>query len=233
MIQLSMLVAVAFALCYGLAGRRVGENEIALIRRAGIALAAIAAWMIFTGEIAARGFIAQFEQRPPPMLFVFLVVIALGVALGFSRVGDRLIRGISLPVLIGIQAFRFPLELVMHRAAVEGVMPVQMSYSGWNFDILTGITAIFVSILLAIGWMPRWGIWLWNIGGIALLAGIIILAAASSPMIRAFGDEPPRVNTWVAYFPFIWLPAVLVVAAIFGHVVITRKLLRTELASRR
>lgn len=226
MIYLAVLVGGAFALCYGLAGRKQRENEIAIVRRTGIALAAVAAWMIFTGEVAARGVIAQFDRQPSPMLFVFLGVIALGVALGLSPVGSRLVRGISLPVLIGIQAFRFPLELLMHRAAGEGVMPVQMSYSGWNFDILTGIAAIVVSILLATGRMSRKGAWVWNIGGIVLLAGIILIAAASSPMIRAFGDEPSKVNTWVAYFPFIWLPAVLVVAAIAGHVVITRKLLR-------
>lgn len=228
MVYLSALVGGAFALCYGLAGRKLGENEISTIRRAGIALAVLAAWMIFTGEIAGRGFIAQFERRPPPMLFVFLIVITLGLRLGFTGVGNRFIRGLSLPVLVGLQSFRFPLELIMHRAAMDGVMPVQMSYSGLNFDILTGITAIPVCILLALGRMPRWGVWLWNICGIILLAGIIAIAAAASPMVRAFGDDPSQVNTWVAYFPFIWLPAVLVVAAIFGHVVITRKLMQKD-----
>jgi hypothetical protein len=226
MISLTMLVAGASALCYALAGRRLGENDLVMVRRCGIALAIIAAWMILTGELAARDVLTQFERRPPPLLIVFFVVLALGLRLGFSKVGDRLVRGLSLPVLIGFQSFRFLLELMMHQAATEGVMPPQMSYSGWNFDILTGITAILVSVLLALGRMPRWGIWLWNIGGIVLLTGIIVIAGISSPMIRAFGDEPARVNTWVAHFPFVWLGTVHVVAAIIGHVLITRKLLR-------
>lgn len=221
-----MLVAGAFALCYALAGRRLGEHEIAIIRRCGFALAAIAAWMLFTGELAGRGWIAQFDQWPPRLAFVFAAAVALGLGVGMSPIGGRLALGIPLAVLVGIQAFRLPLELVMHRAAVEGVMPVQMSYSGWNFDILTGITAIPVAALLAMGRMPRWGVWLWNIGGMILLATIIGIALASSPMIRAFGDEPSRVNSWVAYFPYIWLGTVLVPAAIVGHVVITRKLLQ-------
>ncbi len=32
----------------------------------------------------------------------------------------------------------------MNRAAEEGVMPVQMSYSGFNFDILTGLLGLFL-----------------------------------------------------------------------------------------
>jgi hypothetical protein len=44
-------------------------------------------------------------------------------------------------------------------------------------------------------------------------------------MVRLFGDDPRHVNTWVLYFPYVWLPAVLVVIALAGHVVITRALL--------
>ena len=39
---------------------------------------------------------------------------------------------------------------------------------------------------------------------------------------------PERLNTWVAYAPFVWLPAVMVVCALIGHLVIWRKLLLTS-----
>lgn len=48
--------------------------------------------------------------------------------------------------IIGIQSFRFPLELLMHRAATTGLMPPQMSYSGRNVDILSGLLAIVVAV---------------------------------------------------------------------------------------
>jgi hypothetical protein len=41
-------------------------------------------------------------------------------------------------------------------------------------------------------------------------------------MIQAFG--PDNLNTWVAELPFVYLPAVMVVSAVVGHVVILRKL---------
>ena len=46
------------------------------------------------------------------------------------------------------------------------------------------------------------------------------------PQLRAFGTDPARVNTWVMYFPFVWLPAGLVTSALFGHAVLWRKLAR-------
>jgi hypothetical protein len=44
-------------------------------------------------------------------------------------------------------------------------------------------------------------------------------------MIRAFGDAPEDVNSWVAHPPFVWLGAILVLAAIAGHVIVARRLL--------
>jgi len=51
-----------------------------------------------------------------------------------------------------------------------------------------------------------------------------VIAVASSPMVRLFGDDPRDVNTWVLYFPYVWLPVVLVTVAIAGHVMVTRAL---------
>ena len=41
-------------------------------------------------------------------------------------------------------------------------------------------------------------------------------------MFRAFGDD--QLNVWVTQFPYVWI-AVMVAAALFGHIVTLRKLL--------
>jgi hypothetical protein len=55
-----------------------------------------------------------------------------------------------------------------------------------------------------------------------LLVNIIAVAAAATPLIAAFG--PGSLNTFVAHPPFVWLPAVLVLTAVTGHLMITRAL---------
>ncbi|MGB8332671.1 MAG: hypothetical protein WCE62_21280, partial [Polyangiales bacterium] len=88
------------------------------------AFVAVGCWMAFTAALAASGVLSDFDRRPP--LLPILVVAGFGIAIGvaFSRFCTRLIAGLPLAWLIGFQGFRFPLELVMHRAAVEGVMPI-------------------------------------------------------------------------------------------------------------
>ena len=53
----------------------------------------------------------------------------------------------------------------------------------------------------------------------------VVVALLATPMVHAFGTEPAHLNTWVAYFPFVWLPAGLVSAAVLGHVLLWRRLL--------
>jgi hypothetical protein len=44
------------------------------------------------------------------------------------------------------------------------------------------------------------------------------------PLFRLFGDD--RVVAFVTYPPFVWLPAVMVLAALAGHLMIFRALRR-------
>ena len=148
------------------------------------------AWLLYTALIASAGLLARTDFKPLPMLLLFLPLVALSVSFAFSRVGGRLAQTTPLQWLLGLHAFRLPLELVMHEAAREQVMPVQMTFTGS-----------------------------------LLLSAIVAIALASLPAFHRFGTEPEQLNTWVAYFPYVWLPAVLVAAALIGHLLLWRRLL--------
>jgi hypothetical protein len=208
---------------YARAGRALGEDDAARVRAAGRATAFAVGWMALTAAVAARGLLADFNRRPPPFALFLVVTLISALVLGFSRPGARLARGLPLAALVGFHAFRLPLELVMHRLARDGIMPPQMTYTGRNFDIVSGATSILVAALLARG-APRWLAGLWNVLGVALLVAIVSIAVVSTPPIHAFGSDAAHVNTFVAHFPYVWLPAVLVWLALFGHVVLTRAL---------
>ena len=102
-------------------------------------------------------------------------------------------------------------------------MPVQMSYSGFNFDILSGLSAIVVAVLIVRRPTALSAVRIWNVGGALLLVNILTIAVLSTPTpFRVFHNEPA--NEWIAHAPWVWLPSVFVVAAIIGHVVVFRRL---------
>jgi hypothetical protein len=222
---LQLFVSVGFVLACEWAGRRLGAAAGARRRRATRLGAAVVAWLLLTALIAANGVLRRFDATPPPFVGLALAVGILGVAVPLSRLGTLLVRGLPLWFLIGFQVFRFPLELLMHRAYVEGVMPVQMSYSGRNYDIVTGITAGVLGLWLTRRPAPRWVVMSWNILGFVLLANIVTIAIVSTPVFGWFGRE--RLNTFVTYPPFVWLPAILVTAALMGHILVWRWLSET------
>ena len=221
-VVLPLLVAGGFVLACEWAARLLGESVVVRRRRTVRVGAAVVAWLLGTALIAASGSLRWFDVTPPPFAALALFVGVVGIAVPYSPVGTLLVRGLPLWVLVGFQVFRVPLELVMHQAYTEGVMPVQMSYSGRNYDILTGITAGVLGLWLSRGWVPRWVVAVWNVVGFALLVNVVAIAVASTPLFRWFGED--RLNTFVTYPPFVWLPAVLVTAALTGHILVWRRL---------
>lgn len=199
-----------------------GDGPGAARRAANLAGLATAAWLAVTWQVAASGVLRQWDRTPPPFVMLMVVVGALAVLLAATPYGGRLARVVPLAALVAVQAFRLPLELAMHAMAERSVMPEQMSYTGRNFDILTGITALVVAPLAARGVGGRWLVAAWNVLGLGLLVNVVVVAVLSTPMFRAFGDD--ALNTWVADPPFVWLPAVLVLAAFAGHLVVFRAL---------
>jgi hypothetical protein len=221
-VVLPVLVAVGFIFACEWAGKRLGQEAVLRRRRVVLVSGAVLAWASITALAAASGVLRDFDATPPPFGILAVAVIAVGIAVPFSSLGTLLVRGLPLWALVGFQAFRLPLELLMHRAYLEGVMPVQMSYSGRNYDIVTGITAGALALWLWRREVPRWVVATWNVLGFTLLVNIVTIAIASTPRFAWFGTE--HLNTFVTYPPFVWLPAILVTAALMGHILVWRRL---------
>lgn len=181
-----------------------------------------AGWLAFTGILAASGALADFASMPPRVVLVFAPAGLTAVILAFSRFGAQF-AALPLSVLIGFQGFRIMVELLIHQAVREGVAPPQLTWGGWNYDIVLAISALF---LFPIAFrLPRWVILVWNTGGVLFLGWVVGVAILSMP--TAFQKLTPD-NTWVGFFPFVWLPSVIAVSALFGHLAIYRKLMRID-----
>ena len=217
-------IALALSVLFVAATWRTGDGlqPGARRRRTILAGAGIALWLAAMAAAALSGLLGRFDLRPPPMVIWFASMVVMTLALAWSPFGRRFADKLPFVALIGFQAFRLPLELIMHRAVVAGIMPNVMSYTGYNFDIVTGATALPLALYAWRRPLPRWLIALWNATGQILLFVVAGVALAASPIFRAFGDD--QLNVWVTEFPYVWI-AVMVAAALFGHVVTMRKLM--------
>lgn len=225
-LAITVALAVALPLARGWAGARLGETlaqRRAGQRRVGLGMAA---WLAFTGGLAASGALDSWGMPPRVVpLFVLLVIVVVGLAR--SNAGRVLAEGLPLWALVGYQVFRLPVEIMLHLAAEQGVIGTQMTWSGRNFDVVTALLALALGLWL---WRrgdqaatPRGVILAWNLLGLGLLINIVAVAIASTPMFTIFPGPP---NTFIAHFPYVWLPTIMVAAALLGHLLVFRRLTR-------
>lgn len=215
-----LLLVAALMRGTAVATLRSGGSRQASNRAALAAGAASLLWMSITWAAAQSGILRHWDRTPPPFALLVVAVLVLAASIAWSALGRRLAQFIPLWTLVGVQAFRLPLELAMHQMSARGVMPHVMTYTGRNFDILTGATAIIVSFLVWSGRGGRRLVTAWNVLGLLLLINVITIALLATPRIHYFGAD--QLNTWVADPPFVWLPAVMVLAALAGHLIIFR-----------
>jgi hypothetical protein len=223
------MLAVAFVWAVFYAWRRSGATGSATVRVALLTGLVTSVWMAATWALAQSGILREWDRRPPPFAFLVAAILVLAAVVAFGAVGTRLAQFVPLWALVAAQSFRLPLELAMHAMYERGVMPLEMSYSGRNFDVVTGASAIIVALLVAARGGGRRLVLSWNVLGLVLLGNVVTVAILGTPAIRYFGDD--RLNVWVTYAPFVWLPAIMVLAALAGHLVIFRALRATARAA--
>lgn len=190
--------------------------------RAVVGAAVVIVWLLIPATLALSGRLDRYAPLPAPALMMVLALALATIALVSSPLGRSLSR-LSLVWLIGFQSFRIAVEWWLHRLYLDGLVPVEMTYSGLNFDIVSGLTALGLGFWLALGEPPRILLRLWNVLGLLLLINIVAIAVLSTPVpFRYFTTGPA--NRLPSIFPHVWLPSFLVQVALAGHLLVFRAL---------
>jgi hypothetical protein len=189
-----------------------------------IAIIVFAAVMIVQGVLAATGFYTVKNTEMPRFPFLVAPSLIILFIFLFSSKGKTIIKSLSLKNLIWVHVIRIPVELLLHWLYIEKQIPRAMTYDGFNYDIISGITA---PLIIALGFTKsgyRKGLLItWNIICLILLINIVMMAivAVESPIQQLAFTQPNRA---VLYFPFVWLPACIVPVVLFAHLATLYKL---------
>ncbi len=171
-------------------------------------------WGLLVALLGSAGFFQNTSALPPRMLLVIIPATLL-MLYHFRRLD---IQKLKPSWLIAIHLVRLPVELVLYELFLRGEIPQLMTFAGWNYDIVMGITALLLlGYLWGKGSLPSRQILLaWNILGLILLGIIVTLAllSAPSPFQQLAFDQP---NQAILRFPFTLLPGVVVPLVLLAH----------------
>lgn len=182
--------------------------------RSRLVLIFFTAWSGVVSILSYLGFYLNLDVFPPRIILI-LIPVTLYVIYFYRKIQ---ISPTKIPYLLAIHGLRLPVELVLYSLFIMGQVPVVMTFTGWNYDILMGITALLLLLytLVTKKQFARQFFLLWNIVGILLLTTIVVIAILSIPLpFQQFGLQQP--NLAVLRFPYALLPAVVVPIVLLSH----------------
>lgn len=204
-------------LLYAVARSRLGRRGVY------VGLGVILGIMGVTTGLAESGAMAR-DTMPSPAMGLFFISNLSAVALALSPVGRHLAAAVTPAFWLLLQGFRLPLEVVLHLWQQAGSIPIQMSWSGQNLDVITGALSLGLGLWWGRNPRARWAGWLGHAVGLGLLfnVGRIALLSVPSPL-QSF--EAPLLLPFHA--PYLWIVPFAVSSALFAHIVGLRALART------
>ena len=185
-------------------------------------------WMLVVGLLGVLGFYQKLDTIPPrfPLLLAptFLFILLLFT----SKKSKKFMDNLSLKRLTILHIVRIPVEIILYYVFLAGLVPDLMTFHGYNYDILSGITAPIIYYLVFVKkQLGRKGLLIWNFLCLGLLINVLTIAvlSAQTPFQKLAFEQP---NIGVTYFPFVWLPAVIVPIVLFCHLVSIKQLLSSK-----
>lgn len=175
-------------------------------------------YLLIFSIVVASGIAQRYVLPVAPLIFASVMVGAIYFA--FGKVGNQVSATFGLSVLLGFQGFRLLLELILHQWAEVGTIPGTMTWTGQNWDILSGIVSFIGIPFVEKNKFVAWGV---QMIGFALLVNVIRVVMMSSPFPFSWPLENPL--QLVLHFPYALIGPLFVGSALFGHLVVFRKLL--------
>jgi len=206
--------------------RSIGRSESASLP-ARLLLFLIPFWFVLQGILGVGDFY-HFADAVPPRVFLFGILPVLLLIASYFVFFRKFVEGLSLRALTILHVIRIPVELVLLFLFQSGQVPQIMTFEGRNFDILSGLTAPVIYFLAFRKAKPNKTILItWNLVALGLLFNIVSIAILSmkSPLQKLAFDQP---DVALGYFPFIWLPTIVVPIVLFSHLAALWNLIRTN-----
>lgn len=191
-----------------------------------ITLLVIFLWLALQAVISFSGFYTLTTVMPPRFLLLVLPPLLTILLLFLTPRGRKYLDGLNLKFLTIIHVIRIPVELVLFVLFVHRAVPQLMTFEGWNFDILSGLTApVFYYLYFVRKKISRNVMLAWHMVCLGLLINIVVIAVMSAPFpFQQLAFNQP--NIAVLYFPFVWLPCCVVPLVLLSHLASIRKLIR-------
>ena len=185
----------------------------------------LSVWLLLQAVIGLTGFYQVTQSFPPRFVLLIGPGLIFSALLFLTNWGRNFVDSLNIRKLTLLHTLRIPVEITLYFVCIAKLIPELMTFEGNNFDILSGLTAPVIFYLVFVSKKLNNKVLLvWNFVCLGLLLNVLIIAilSAQTPFQKLAFDQP---NIGVTFFPFVWLPAVVVPIVFLSHLAAIRQLL--------
>jgi hypothetical protein len=193
-----------------------------------ILLVILLVWLGIQTILGISGFYLVTDTIPPRFLLLPGPPILLIAILFLTKKGRRFIDSLNIRILTLLHIIRIPVEIILFSLFLHHLIPVDMTFEGNNLDIISGVTAPIIYYLVFRAKKLNYKVLIaWNIVCLALLINVVTIAVITAPFpFQQFAFDQPNIG--VLYFPFVWLPGIVVPIVLFSHLATLRQLIKSR-----
>lgn len=176
--------------------------------------------LLYLSTLSYFNILTTFDM--PPRFPIFLVVPFLSFCIYFylKNKQNAFIQSIPLHWTAFYQTFRIFVETILLYTFYKGIIPVEATFEGYNFDILWGITAIPIGFLILKTERKYLRlIRAWNVVGIFMILAVAITIGLSFYAPEVIGYNEPATKFAFLKMPYLLIAGFLAPSAIFIHIV--------------
>lgn len=198
--------------------KKIGTESLVRKKRIAIVLVVMIAWFLGQHFISQTGFYANTSLPPRMPLFVLMPLFLFTFIFLQKKRNSKVLASIPIFIPIFYQSFRAVIELLFYFTYQKGILPVHVTFEGANYDILLGISALFVG-LYAMRKNPSINLLIiWNVIGILVVAVAAFTFISSFYLPQVWGGSENLISDEFLQYPFLLLPSFFMPSAVFFHV---------------
>ncbi|MEL6922475.1 MAG: hypothetical protein AAFO94_00390 [Bacteroidota bacterium] len=175
-------------------------------------------WALYLLIVDYTDVINSFELPPRFPIFLILPLFAFTAFFLYRNRNSPVLHAIPKSWPVYFQSFRLLIESLFVLALADQILPVQVTFEGYNFDMLFAATAIPLAYLsFQRKLLPERVVLWWNYLGLAVIASIIFLFTTTFFFPSVWGASSTLASEEVFSFAFMVVPGFLMPAAVFMH----------------
>jgi len=186
----------------------------------------ISVWLVYLSVLSH--FQTLTDTGFPPRIPVFVVLpllIILGILL-FQAGSGTFVDMLSIKWLIYFQSFRIIVEVIIWGAYQKGMLPMETTFEGYNFDIAVGISAVPLATFADRIKMKKTVFLIWNVISLIILANTVRVFIGSIYYPVMFGHEYTLVGPDFFKLPYLFIPGLFLPLAVYVHAFSIKQLVR-------